>query len=104
MKVVPTDHNQTNNLTRLIICFSKQRIYIYIYIYIFFLVNVKTNITLIYFYYINPTHPLHILLPGERLVLCFCFFDGVMYTYTYKGKKISSLDQYCTNIVKILYE
>ena len=103
MKVVPTHHNQTNNLTRLIVFLSNGYIYIYIYIYLF-LVNVKTNTTLIYFYYINPTHPLHILVPGERLVLCFCFFDGVMYTYTYKGKKISSLDQYCTNIVKILYE
>ena len=98
MKVVPTDHNQTNNLTSLIICFSKQRIYFY------FFVNVKTNITLIYFYYINPTHPLHILVPGERL-FCFCFFDGVMYTYTYKGKNFlvrPMLYEYCKNVRIIL--
>ena len=40
MKVVSTDHNETNNLTSLIICFSNQRIYIYvIYIYIYILIR-----------------------------------------------------------------
>ena len=29
MKVVSTDHNQTINMTSLIICFSKQQIYSY---------------------------------------------------------------------------
>ena len=43
--------------------------YIYIYIYI----------------YNNPRHPLEILVPGKRVVIC-CFFDGVMYTYTHKKK------------------
>ena len=35
----------------------------------------------LFFYFINRRHPLHILVPGERLV--FFIFDGVMYTYTY---------------------
>ena len=60
MKVASTDHNQTNNLTSLIICFSKQRIYFH-----FFFVNVKTNMG--FFYFINPRNPLHVLVPGERL-------------------------------------
>ena len=68
MKLVSTDQNQTNNLTSLIICFSKQRIYFYFLLLIFRL---------------NPRHPLHIFVPGKRLVFFF-FFDGVMYTYTFK--------------------
>ena len=45
-----------------------------------------TFIYIIYnFYFINPRHPLQILVSGEHLV--FCFFDGVMYTYTYRRKK-----------------
>ena len=35
------------------------------------------------FYLINPRHPLHNLVRGERLVF-EGFFDGVIYTYIYK--------------------
>ena len=46
---------------------------------------------MVYFYldnsyvFFNPSHPLHILVPGERLVF-LGFFDSVMYTYIYKKK------------------
>ena len=127
MKFVSTDHNQTNNLTNLIICFSKQRIYfyfllsmlrpiyflicfyldnlnlyiyiyIYIYIYKFIYINIYIYINYIIYIYIyiytytynNPRHPLEILVPGKRVVIC-CFFDGVIYTkLTWKIDNIKS--------------
>ena len=70
MKVVSTDQKQTNNLTSLIIWFSKQRIYFYFLLsmlrpihffdlFFFYLTYI--------FYFINPRHPLHILVPDESL-------------------------------------
>ena len=64
-------------------------------IFLFSFVNVKTNIIVLiyfylenlFFYFINTRHPLHILVPGERLVFLFFFLDGGMYTYTYKKIK-----------------
>ena len=35
------------------------------------------------FYFIDPRHPLHILVPGERLVF-LGFLYGVMHIHTYK--------------------
>ena len=70
MKVAATDHNQANNLTSLIICFSKQRIYFYFFLSmlrpICFFLFIFIQIIYI-FYFINPRNPLHILVPGERL-------------------------------------
>ena len=70
MKVVSTDQKQTNNLTSLIICFSKQRIYFYFLLSmlrpIYFFDLFFFYLTYI-FYFMNPRHPLHILVPEESL-------------------------------------
>ena len=67
MKFVSTDQKQANNLTSLIICSFKQRIYFYFllsmlkpicFFDLFFLDN-------LFVYFFNPRHPLYILVPSN---------------------------------------
>ena len=73
MKVVSSDHKQANNLTSLISFYFEETDILFSFVF------VKTNrifdLFLFreynYFYFINPTHSLYILVPGERLVFNF---------------------------------
>ena len=88
MKVVSTDHKQANNLTSLIICFLKQRIF---FLFVFFCLSKDQYNFLIcfylnvFFYFMNPRHPLYILVPGEQLFL-FNFWLCNGYIYLYKKR------------------
>ena len=59
LKVVSTDHQQASNLTSLVIIFFK----LIYFSPFFFVIN--------FFYFINPRHPLYILVPAECLVFYF---------------------------------
>ena len=62
-------------------------VYVCIYICVYIYVCICMCVYIYTYIFINPRDPLHILVPGKRLVFfVFVFFDGVMYTYSYKKK------------------
>ena len=72
-----------------LIYFYSDNLYIYIYTYIYIIyIYIYIYIYLYIYICINTRHPLQILVPGEHLVFCLCFFWWCnVYIYLRKKEK-----------------